>query len=115
MLQSISSLSIFNLDSDLGYECSSYVWGTDDHDQPIVLSNLSSSFLVSSTLYTALEHLRHASQERTVWVDAISINQTDITERSAHVAIMKNMYRTTTRLTVWLGPATESSDQAIDF
>ncbi|KAJ4311623.1 hypothetical protein N0V94_007851 [Neodidymelliopsis sp. IMI 364377] len=102
-----------DLDSDVKYECLSYAWGINDRDQPITLNG--SSFLVSSTLYIALEHLRHASQERRIWIDAISINQTDVVERSAQVGIMRKIYQNATRVNVWLGPATESSDQAMAF
>jgi hypothetical protein len=94
-----------DMDSDLEYECLSYAWGVNDRDRFITLN--SSSFLVSSTLYT--------SQERKIWIDAISINQTDIAERSSQVGIMRKIYQNATRVNVWLGPATESSEQAIAF
>jgi hypothetical protein len=102
-----------DLDSDVEYECLSYAWGVNDRDRSITLNG--SSFLVSSTLYIALEHLRHVSQERRIWIDAISINQTDLVERSAQVGIMRKIYQNATRVNVWLGPATESSEQAMAF
>lgn len=102
-----------DIDSGFAYECLSYAWGTEDHDRPVTLDN--ASFSVSSTLHTALKHLRHELQERKIWIDAISINQTDIAERSGQVAIMRKIYQNATRVNVWLGPATESSEQAIAF
>jgi hypothetical protein len=102
-----------DMDSDLKYECLSYAWGADDRDQSITLN--SSSFLVSSTLAIALEHLHHASQKRKIWIDAISINQADIAERGSQVAIMRKIYQDATRVNVWLGPATQSSEQAMAF
>ncbi|KZM28550.1 uncharacterized protein EKO05_0005580 [Ascochyta rabiei] len=102
-----------DLDSDLTYECLSYAWGPVDHDLSITLNG--SSFLVSSTLHIALEHLRYAQQKRKIWIDAICINQADVEERSKQVAIMKRIYQKATRVVVWLGPATESSDQAMKF
>ncbi|KAJ4334110.1 hypothetical protein N0V95_009253 [Ascochyta clinopodiicola] len=103
--------------ADLGshprYECLSYAWGPIDHELSIKLNG--SSFRVSSTLYIALEHLRHARQERKIWIDAISINQADVEERSKQVSIMKRIYQNATRVIVWLGPATDSSEQAMTF
>ncbi|KAG9192732.1 hypothetical protein G6011_11466 [Alternaria panax] len=102
-----------DMNSDPKYECLSYAWGQDDHDRPIAIND--STFLVSSTLYVALEHLRYRSQERRIWIDAICINQTNIPERNTQVAMMKKIYRNATRVVIWIGPATESSEQAMAF
>jgi hypothetical protein len=102
-----------NINSNPKYECLSYAWGADDRDRPITLNN--SLFLVSATLHTALEHLRYTSQERKIWIDAISINQADIAERSRQVAMMRKIYENAMRVNVWLGSATESSEQAMAF
>ena len=102
-----------DLDSESKYECLSYAWGIDDHDQAIILNG--SAFSVSSTLYTALEHLRHGTHERRIWIDAISINQSNLTERSSQVALMRRIYQNAGRVNVWLGPATQSSEQAMAF
>lgn len=106
-------LEQIDLDCYHRYECLSYAWGTENHNQPITLNE--SSFMVSSTLHTALKYLRHASQVCKIWIDAVSINQTDIAERNGQVAIMKKIYQSATRVNVWLGPATESSEQAMAF
>jgi hypothetical protein len=66
-------------------------------------------------LYTTLEHLRHQAQERKIWIDAISINQSNLAERSSQVAVMRRIYQNAARVNVWLGPATESSEQAMAF
>lgn len=95
------------------YECLSYAWGTDDHKRSVTIN--ASSLPVTATLHVALEHLRHASQERKIWIDAICINQRDITERNSQVAIMRKIYKNATRVVVWIGPATESSEQAMEF
>ena len=102
-----------DLDSGPTYECLSYAWGSDDRGRAITLNG--SAFSVSSTLYTALEHLRHETQERKVWIDAISINQSNLAERSSQVALMRRIYQNAARVNVWLGPATESSEQAMAF
>ncbi|KAI4945584.1 hypothetical protein J4E91_007927 [Alternaria rosae] len=102
-----------DINSHPKYECLSYAWGTDGPDRSITIND--SSLFVTATLYVALEHLRDASQERKIWIDAICINQKDITERNSQVAIMRKIYRNATRVIVWIGPATESSEQAMEF
>ena len=39
---------------------------------------------------------------RLLWIDAICINQTDIDERNAQVAIMGDIYKEASRVLVWL-------------
>lgn len=106
-------LEHIDLTSNAKYECLSYAWGQVGHDQPLTLNN--SSFLISSTLHTALQHLRHPQRSRKIWIDAISINQADVEERSQQVAIMRTIYKSAKRVIVWLGPATESSEKAMAF
>ncbi|KAF1919969.1 heterokaryon incompatibility protein-domain-containing protein [Ampelomyces quisqualis] len=106
-------LEYVRLNPTLSYECLSYAWGPVGHGRTITLNN--SAFLISSTLHTAIEHLRCARQERKMWIDAISICQANIEERSQQVAIMRTIYKNATRVVVWLGPATESSEQAMSF
>lgn len=102
-----------DINSHPEYECLSYAWGEDDHKLSVTIDD--SSLLVTATLYVALEHLRHASQERKIWIDAVCINQKDIAERNSQVAIMRKIYKNATRVIVWIGPATESSEQAMEF
>jgi hypothetical protein len=106
-------LELVDLNSDHKYECLSYAWGHDDCGQFITVNG--SSFMVSSTLYVALEHLRYRSQECKLWIDAICINQANTSERNSQVAIMRQIYRNAARVIIWIGPATESSEQAMAF
>ena len=107
------SIEHADINSHPEYECLSYAWGEDDHKLSVTIDD--SSLLVTATLYVALEHLRHASQERKIWIDAVCINQKDIAERNSQVAIMRKIYKNATRVIVWIGPATESSEQAMEF
>jgi hypothetical protein len=102
-----------DIESDVKYECLSYAWGADNCDQLITLNNC--LFRISATLHIALKHLRYASKKRKIWIDAISINQADIAERNHQVAMMRKVYENAMRVIVWLGPATESSEQAMAF
>lgn len=52
---------------------------------------------------------------RLLWVDAVCITQDDLKWRSRQVSMMKTIYRQTTAVVVWLGPATDNSDTASEF
>src|SRR5690348_15138303 len=68
------------LDEQPEYEAVSYVWG-DFQDKRLIKLN-EYSFPVTSNLESALRHLRRPSSERTLWVDAICIDQSSPVERS---------------------------------
>ncbi|KAE8378665.1 heterokaryon incompatibility protein-domain-containing protein [Aspergillus bertholletiae] len=48
------------------------------------------------------------------WIDAICINQDDITERNAQVAIMSKIYTESSGVFVWLGVDDESTMRAVE-
>ncbi|KAI1869732.1 uncharacterized protein JN550_005713 [Neoarthrinium moseri] len=59
---------------------------------------------VGLNLFEALKHLRYADQPRTIWVDALCINQDDVTERIQQVVRMRDIYTLASRVVAWLGP-----------
>jgi hypothetical protein len=83
------------------YEALSYVWGDKSFIQPIRVN--SKIFFVTAELCFALRHLRNEVSERTIWVDAICINQQDQQERSAQVQKMGFIYQHAKQVVVWLG------------
>lgn len=68
---------------------------------------------VTKNLSTALQHLRHEQRARTLWIDAISINQADIEERGQQVSLMKDVFQLSERTVVWLGEDSAGSDCAV--
>lgn len=66
-------------------------------------------------LEKALRHLRLPDQARTLWVDALCINQADDCERAQQVSQMDRIYDSATSVCIWLGEAWESSDDAFHF
>ena len=90
------------------YEALSYVWGTQNKTRSITLDN--HDFPVTENLHAALLHLRDRSLVRTIWVDAISINQADLDERGHQVQFMAEIYARANRVVVWLGDAGEDGD-----
>ena len=106
------TLSIASLAESPTYEALSYVWGDPTVTLPILLDGL--EFQVTSNLESALRHLRYHDRNRTLWIDAICINQVDILERSTQIQQMGNIYREAHQVTVWLGPETEQLVEAMN-
>jgi hypothetical protein len=85
------------------YEALSYTWGSEDSQNAILLDG--KTFLVRDNLWEALIRLRMRDEERVLWIDAICINQDDISERNQQVRIMPHIYTRAQVVLVWLGSA----------
>ncbi|KAI1092059.1 hypothetical protein F5B19DRAFT_238730 [Rostrohypoxylon terebratum] len=98
------------LEDDPKYECLSYVWGTSGGDREekevfVVGPDAESwKFRVRRNLNDALRALRYPSRPRTIWADAVCINQEDQEERSNQVILMGLIYWSASRVNIWLGP-----------
>ncbi|CAO2653698.1 Nn.00g031090.m01.CDS01 [Neocucurbitaria sp. VM-36] len=88
------------------YEALSYVWGTETAPRKAVLNGIPIS--ITTNLDCALRHLRFVTAMRTLWVDAVSINQSDTQDRNHQVQIMGSIYSSAQRVIVWLGSVDES-------
>jgi len=95
------SLKYISLEDQPGYEALSYAWGDPSNTIPVVLDG--EPYPVTINLERALRHLRHPSWVRTLWVDAVCINQKDLKERSAQVRRMRHIYEQAAQVVVWLG------------
>ncbi|KAK4099069.1 hypothetical protein N658DRAFT_430897, partial [Parathielavia hyrcaniae] len=88
------------------YEALSYVWGEPTRQWPLDCSG--KELLVTKNCHEALVNLRSRFLPRTLWIDAICINQagTDeaTTERNGQVAMMGEIYLKATRVLIWMGP-----------
>jgi hypothetical protein len=60
-------------------------------------------FLVNHNLYLAMLHLRSRTHPLALRVDAICINQADMEERNAQVAMMSFIYTRALKGAAWLG------------
>ncbi|KAK5694306.1 hypothetical protein LTR97_009928 [Elasticomyces elasticus] len=94
------------------YETISYAWGDHTPSAVVEVRSIegrawpppgSSQLRVPASTQAALRRIRFAHQSRTVWIDAISINQDDKGERSQQVAIMGRIYASSTANLVYLG------------
>lgn len=102
-------LFVISLDDPIKFEALSYAWG-DAHD---TLSITLEGQLRSATrnLESALRNLRYSFQDRKLWVDALCINQNDISERSNQVGLMRDIYSTAKEVVVWLGASRLGEDR----
>ncbi|RBR07166.1 hypothetical protein FVER53590_12956 [Fusarium verticillioides] len=69
---------------------------------------------IGPNLASALRALRYPDRKRLLWCDSICINQKDVTERSAQVQRMADVYQSARRVIVWLGPVAPWSSTAIE-
>jgi hypothetical protein len=58
--------------------------------------------------------LRSAESPRTIWVDAICINQNDYKERSPQVQMMLDVYSKAEVVNIWLGPSEENTSLGME-
>jgi hypothetical protein len=70
---------------------------------------------VTKNLAEALTYLRRQDLPRVFWIDAISVNQADLDERSRQVSLMASLYSHARTVIVWLGPEAQDSGVAFSF
>ncbi|PSR80162.1 heterokaryon incompatibility protein-domain-containing protein, partial [Coniella lustricola] len=97
------NLVVVDLDEDPQYEAISYVWGNPQASKRSVIQVNGMPMSITQSLYTALKRYRLAEQTRTMWADAICINQEDLQERSLQVLLMGRVYSQCTTCQIWLG------------
>ncbi|KAJ5817097.1 hypothetical protein N7447_009330 [Penicillium robsamsonii] len=105
-----------SIDQHPVYEALSYTWGSDTSSIPIQVGS-GSVISVTKNLFVALHALSPVESEspRTIWIDALCINQDDLAEVSHEVSFMKDIYTRASRVFVWLGPAADNSDDVMDY
>jgi hypothetical protein len=94
------------------YEALSYVWGDEANKLPAQVAGKTVAITVNLSI--ALHHLRLPTQSRTLWVDALCINQQDLDERSSQVQLMGEIFGAASCVLIWLGEAVESSKLAFE-
>ncbi|KAH8777998.1 heterokaryon incompatibility protein-domain-containing protein [Hyaloscypha finlandica] len=102
------SLTTVDLETKPPYKALSYCWGSPHNAKQLLLDE---HFVdVRENLWSALWHLRFPHDDRILWVDALCINQSKISERNHQVGLMSTIYSKAEEVIAWLGPASEDSD-----
>ncbi|CZT00745.1 hypothetical protein WAI453_009163 [Rhynchosporium graminicola] len=120
---------------DLPYEAISYIWGIEDNPLEVLIDLASkdsteepveilvvvsteplryAKLFLGQNLASSLRFLRNKDKKRVLWIDAICINQADTVERSAQVSRMRDIFSMASRVIVWVGPATQDSNVAME-
>lgn len=100
-----------------GYEALSYTWGPPNPAEEVLVEGETSGrtrLSVGPGLADGLRHFRFPDRPRTLWVDAICINQADEAEKNVLVARMDGIFRYARRVVVWLGAHNATSALAIE-
>jgi hypothetical protein len=93
------------------YETVSYVCGDPGLRSKIMLHDHVTDVLASSEV--VLRRMRLPTTQRVLWVDSICIDQENTAERGHQVEIMYEIYVSTSRNLIWLGPDDGHTEQAI--
>ncbi len=97
------------------FEAVSYTWGSTCDPVNIFVGNIGRKTLpVTQNLAEALQYFRYQDKPRTLWIDAICVNQQNLKERSQQVKRMADIYPKAARVVVWLGPESDDSSLAMD-
>jgi len=99
------SLVEVTLDDHPIYEALSYVWGDPKLQSTLQIEG--ARLKVTNNLELALRYLRLPDKPRTIWVDAICIDQSNIEERNQQVRLMKSIYSFCAVDLVWVGESDE--------
>lgn len=97
----------------LAYEALSYVWGSEHHPKKLQLNN--HCYYITQNLDKALRGLRSRDRDRILWVDALVINQSDLSERENEVRRMSDRFSGATRTIAWIGHADSWVEQFLNF
>ncbi|KAH6689850.1 heterokaryon incompatibility protein-domain-containing protein [Plectosphaerella plurivora] len=106
------NLGVVNLDEAPAYEALSYVWGETTQDLNVHVAK--QPMVVTDNLHAALRHLRLPDRERTVWVDALCINQDDDEEKMHQVSMMSRIFQQCLRCIVWLGTISPDGEYTLE-
>ncbi|KAH7073530.1 heterokaryon incompatibility protein-domain-containing protein [Paraphoma chrysanthemicola] len=105
--------------SQLGYYALSYAWGERTHLEKIFISDLPAvnhipsqaplesippkMLHIQTNLHAALKRLRCDDEDVWLWIDAICIDQHNMSEKSHQLPRMRNIYENAYSVCVWLG------------
>jgi len=101
------------------YEALSYTWATGNGDstlsRTIVCRKTGCTIAITRNCEEALLCLRLYGRKRVLWVDAICIDQDNVSERSHQVNFMSTIYSSASQVLMFLGLGSHSTDRLIDY
>jgi hypothetical protein len=98
------------------YEALSYTWGSTESPVRLRVSSVKDhSIDITRNLAEALPYLRNPTSPRTLWIDAIAIDQKNLEERGQQVQRMAGIFSLAERVVVWLGKDDASSKKVMEI
>jgi hypothetical protein len=107
------ALRMVTLTNELVYDALSYTWGPEMPVEPIEVDGCMVE--VRENLWRFLRHYRDVLRKRnpqlsgSLWIDALCIDQANLTEKSHQVRFMSTIYLKAQWVLIWLGAASENS------
>ncbi|KAF2758095.1 hypothetical protein EJ05DRAFT_500613 [Pseudovirgaria hyperparasitica] len=86
---------------DVEFDALSYVWGDPSNVTAIKCNGC--ELLIGKNLHEALLEKKKRGSGTLLWADAICINQSDDTEKTTQVRMMWQIFKTASRVIIWLG------------
>lgn len=96
------------------YTALSYTWGDPEDKIDIFVGSDRKALGITRNLAGALQAISHQDTNRVFWIDAICINQGDLTERSHQVGLMTDIYNDASLVLVWLGPGSNECSRTME-
>jgi hypothetical protein len=90
------------------YEAISYTWGSAKDQRTIYIND--EPVQVRNHLHACLQQLRNANVDAMLWIDALSISQSDLAEKSQQVAMIGRIFRQASRVRLWVGEHADDSE-----
>lgn len=92
------------------YDALSYTRGAHDDAEKVTLGG--KVFIVTTNLAAILRRLQHQGCDSSpyIWIDALSINHSQIAERSHQTSLMASVYRQAREVVVGLGDANDTDE-----
>ncbi|OAL51533.1 HET-domain-containing protein, partial [Pyrenochaeta sp. DS3sAY3a] len=95
------------------YIALSYTWGSEDKVANIVVDDKKRE--VRKNLAQALSALRRDDEDLILWVDALCINQLNVSERNHQVALMAQIYQQAKEVYIYLGETSDHIGSAMQI
>jgi hypothetical protein len=96
------------------YDAISYAWGAPVFSKKGYSMSDSSFIPITESLDTVLRKFRLPLVARSLWVDAVCINQSDDQDKAQQIPAMRRIYQGALQVLVWLG-GDEEEEKVIQF
>jgi Heterokaryon incompatibility protein (HET) len=101
-----------SLNSAPRYHALSYVWGSRAKPDMVLVNE--KTMHITRSLYEALLRFNVDESVELLWADAISINQSDLDERSVQVRRMRHIYTSAVRVLAFLGTPPSGREMLVE-